>query len=130
MVSATKYRKLKGKQVDRNFLFSDFNNNNGNSEPKLNSEQNLVLQLVLQGQSIFLTGSAGTGKSFLLKKIITELQEKYGGERVGITSTTGTGAIIIGGATLHSYLGIGIVNSSNINFLSRRILVNSKARDH
>src|SRR5215213_4422251 len=103
---------------------------NDNSEPKLNQEQELVCQLVLQGKSIFLTGSAGTGKSFLLKKIIAELQKKHGGEQVGITSTTGTGAIIIGGSTIHSYLGIGMVNSSNRNFLLRRILANAKARNH
>ncbi|CAG8837999.1 19718_t:CDS:2, partial [Racocetra persica] len=51
---------------------------------------------------------AGTGKSFLLNHLIGLLQEKYGGEQVGITSTTGTGAIIIRGNTIHSYLGIGI----------------------
>lgn len=103
---------------------------NNNLELELNQEQKLVLQLVLQGQSIFLTGSAGTGKSFLLKKIIAELQKKYGGEEVGVTSTTGTGAIIIGGNTLHSFLGIGMINSSNRQFLLKRILVNSKARNH
>src|SRR6266498_2919887 len=103
---------------------------NDNSESKLNPEQELVRQLVLQGKSIFLTGSAGTGKSFLLKTIIADLQKKYGGEQVGITSTTGTGAIIIGGATIHSYLGMGMVNSSNRNFLLRRILANKKAQNN
>src|SRR5436305_13354346 len=115
------------KKLDNNQV-NQTDNNNSELEP--NQEQNLVLQLVIQGQSIFLTGSAGTGKSFLLKKIIAELQKKYGGEQVGITSTTGTGAIIIGGATLHSYLGVGMVNSSNRNFLLRRILVSAKARNH
>ncbi|MCE8162947.1 MAG: AAA family ATPase [Candidatus Moeniiplasma glomeromycotorum] len=104
--------------------------NNSELEPKLNEEQNLVCKLVLEGKSIFLTGSAGTGKSFLLKKIIADLQAKYGGEQIGITSTTGTGAIIIGGATLHSYLGIGIASNSDKSFLLRRILANSKARNH
>ncbi|CAN0219997.1 unnamed protein product, partial [Discosporangium mesarthrocarpum] len=32
-------------------------------------EQQHVLRLVLDGRSIFFTGAAGTGKSFLLKKI-------------------------------------------------------------
>ena len=36
----------------------------------LTKEQNNVLQAVLQGQSLFFTGSAGTGKSFLLRRII------------------------------------------------------------
>ena len=36
----------------------------------LNKEQNAVLQAVMRGQSVFFTGSAGTGKSFLMKRII------------------------------------------------------------
>ena len=36
----------------------------------LTSEQNQVLRTVKDGKNIFFTGSAGTGKSFLLKKII------------------------------------------------------------
>ena len=36
----------------------------------LNREQNAVLQAVMSGRSVFFTGSAGTGKSFLLKRII------------------------------------------------------------
>lgn len=37
---------------------------------KLNKEQMSVLEAVLRGRNIFFTGSAGTGKSFLLKRII------------------------------------------------------------
>ena len=36
----------------------------------LNKEQNMVLDAVMRGRSVFFTGSAGTGKSFLLKRII------------------------------------------------------------
>lgn len=32
-------------------------------------EQRYVLRLVLRGKSVFFTGAAGTGKSFLLKKL-------------------------------------------------------------
>ena len=39
----------------------------------LNVEQRRVFQAVLSGQNIFFTGSAGTGKSFLLKRIIGKL---------------------------------------------------------
>ncbi|CAG8527013.1 12631_t:CDS:2 [Racocetra persica] len=76
---------------------------------ELNKQQKSAQELVLAGKSIFLTGAAGTGKSFLLKHLIRLLQEKYSGEQIGITSTTGTGAIIIGGNTIHSYLGIGVI---------------------
>lgn len=43
------------------------------SNEKLNDEQDEILRSCLQGNSIFFTGSAGTGKSFLLKKIIGTL---------------------------------------------------------
>ena len=37
---------------------------------QLTVEQNRVIETVKKGRSIFFTGSAGTGKSFLLKRII------------------------------------------------------------
>ena len=36
----------------------------------LTREQNQILEMIKKGRSVFFTGSAGTGKSFLLKKII------------------------------------------------------------
>ena len=41
---------------------------------KLNKDQTAVLSTVKSGRSIFFTGSAGTGKSFLLRRVIG----KYG----------------------------------------------------
>src|SRR4051812_26810026 len=73
---------------------------------QLSTEQQLIKKLVLQGQNICFTGSAGTGKSFLLRELIAILQEKHGKNRVGITATTGTGAAVIGGTTLASLLGL------------------------
>lgn len=35
----------------------------------LSEEQQHVIDLVLQGRSVFVTGAAGAGKSFLLKKL-------------------------------------------------------------
>lgn len=40
---------------------------------RLNDEQNDVLRACINGKNVFFTGSAGTGKSFLLKKIISVL---------------------------------------------------------
>jgi ABC-type transport system involved in cytochrome c biogenesis ATPase subunit len=76
------------------------------SNNQLNSEQKLIKKLVLKGQNVCFTGSAGTGKSYLLRQLITLLQKKYGSNKVGITATTGTGADIIGGTTLASFLGL------------------------
>lgn len=80
-------------------------------EYTLSEEQLAVLDLILeQGQSVFFTGPAGTGKSFLLGRIIRELLNKYGGDpsSVAITASTGLAADNIGGRTLHSFAGIGL----------------------
>jgi len=53
-----------------------------------------------------LATSAGTGKSWLLTKIIWRLQDM--GRRVQVTAATGIAAIPLGGTTLHRFGGIGL----------------------
>ena len=53
-------------------------------------------------QNLFLTGSAGTGKSFTLKSIVNYLENK--GINYGLTALTGCAAALISGQTIHSYL--------------------------
>lgn len=62
------------------------------SSGKLNDEQNLVLKACIDGKNIFFTGSAGTGKSFLLKKIISVLPP----DGTVATASTGVAACLIG----------------------------------
>uniref|UniRef100_A0A8D3DCI2 ATP-dependent DNA helicase PIF1 n=1 Tax=Scophthalmus maximus TaxID=52904 RepID=A0A8D3DCI2_SCOMX len=70
---------------------------------KLNKEQAAVLGAVLSGKNVFFTGSAGTGKSFLLKRIMGSLPPKS----TFSTASTGVAACHIGGTTLHNFAGIG-----------------------
>ena len=77
----------------------------------LSEEQKGVLTAVVEdGKSIFFTGSAGTGKSVLMKSIITQLRSKHAKEpdRVAVTASTGLAAVNIDGTTLHSFAGIGL----------------------
>ncbi|KAK9885232.1 hypothetical protein WA026_010735 [Henosepilachna vigintioctopunctata] len=74
----------------------------------LDLEQKEVLQACLSGQNIFFTGSAGTGKSFLLRKIIGALPADV----TVATASTGVAACHIGGITLHQFAGIGIGSGS------------------
>lgn len=69
----------------------------------LNEQQKMILEACKSGRSIFFTGSAGTGKSFLLRKIISTLPP----DGTVATASTGVAACLIGGTTLHSFAGIG-----------------------
>ncbi|KAG9051525.1 hypothetical protein FS837_004035 [Tulasnella sp. UAMH 9824] len=58
---------------------------------ELSEEQQKILDKVKDGKSLFFTGSAGTGKSVLLRAIIAALQGKHGKSRVAVTAPTGIG---------------------------------------
>ncbi|XP_067997159.1 ATP-dependent DNA helicase PIF1 [Melanerpes formicivorus] len=70
---------------------------------RLSAEQEAVLGAVKSGKSVFFTGCAGTGKSFLLKKIVGSLPPNS----TYATASTGVAACHIGGTTLHAFAGIG-----------------------
>ncbi|KAN0100955.1 PIF1-like helicase domain containing protein [Tylopilus felleus] len=73
----------------------------------LSKEQRAVLEMVQRRENIFFTGSAGTGKSVLLRSIIDACGGK-GCPTLAITASTGIASVNIGGTTLHSWAGIGI----------------------
>ena len=56
--------------------------------------QSQALKILKSGCNVFLTGSAGTGKTFLLNKFISYLKKKK--IWVGITASTGIAATHIG----------------------------------
>jgi ATP-dependent DNA helicase PIF1 len=71
----------------------------------LNEKQQYAFDRIVEGKNVFLTGPGGTGKSEVIKQFRLQYHaSKY----IGVTSTTGISALIIGGQTLHSYLGIGL----------------------
>lgn len=96
----------------------------------LSDEQRKVLTLVAEGKkSVFFTGSAGTGKSVLLREIIRVLRQKYRREidRVAVTASTGLAACNVGGVTLHSFAGIGLGKEA-VPELVKKIKRNQKAK--
>ena len=72
----------------------------------LNHAQQTALDAVIQGRSIFLTGSGGTGKSFLISRVFKEI----GTRCIGLTALTGCAALLLHprARTLHSWAGIGL----------------------
>lgn len=72
----------------------------------LNEEQKSALELLASGENIFITGNAGTGKSYLVKAF-----DKYcEHENISLmkTAPTGVASLEIGGATLHSQFGLKV----------------------
>jgi ATP-dependent exoDNAse (exonuclease V) alpha subunit len=72
----------------------------------LSKDQEKVIELYLKGHNLFVSGGAGTGKSFLLNY----LKLNYSNNGLEITSSTGISAVNIGGSTIHSWAGIGLAN--------------------
>jgi len=72
----------------------------------MNTKQLEALNIVENGFNLFLTGSAGTGKSYTIKGIINFLE--LNNIEYGLTALTGCAAVLIKGQTIHSYLGLGI----------------------
>uniref|UniRef100_A0A914VT25 ATP-dependent DNA helicase PIF1 n=1 Tax=Plectus sambesii TaxID=2011161 RepID=A0A914VT25_9BILA len=70
---------------------------------QLSAEQKTVVKAVLSGVNVFFTGSAGTGKSLVLRRIVGFLPAST----TFITAATGVAACQIGGVTVHSFAGIG-----------------------
>ncbi len=70
----------------------------------------------LSGENnVFLTGGAGTGKS----TVISEFIKKQ--EAVAVLASTGTAAILLGGRTLHSFFGLGIMEGGMDSVIERAL---------
>lgn len=72
----------------------------------MNPEQQYAYDHIIRGNSVILTGAAGTGKTYVLNKIIKWAHENK--RDMGVCAMTGAAALLIGGRTLHSFLGIGL----------------------
>lgn len=81
-----------------------------------------IINYIKEKANIFITGHAGTGKSYILNK----LKEKY--PDIVITSTTGIAAVNVKGQTLHSWAGVGICNHS-IDYVVKKILSKSSLKN-
>lgn len=71
--------------------------------------QDEALDILKMGKNVYLTGPAGSGKTFLLNKYIDYLRKNN--KEVGVTASTGIAATHMGGVTIHSWSGMGIKDS-------------------
>ena len=69
-------------------------------------KQKTALDILKAGRNVYLTGAAGTGKTYVLNEYIKYLKER--GVKIGVTASTGIAATHLSGMTIHSWTGIGI----------------------
>lgn len=73
---------------------------------ELSFEQSNALELLRSGENVFLTGGAGSGKSFLIRQFMKEIETT----EMPILASTGAAAVLLGGRTFHSFFGLGIMD--------------------
>lgn len=108
----------------------------------LTDEQLSVINLLLNGENVFLTGGGGVGKSYLLSAIYTEfpgLKQRLSKRknpdcvsklpRIQMCALTGCAALLLGhkAKTVHSWAGIGLGKES-VAELYIKICRNRKAK--
>ena len=86
---------------------------------ELSIEQQKVLDEFKSGKNIFITGPGGTGKSFIIKKIVEEAEKVN--KNIQVTAMTGCAAILLecNAKTIHSWSGLGIANGTMYNNIDK-----------
>jgi len=85
--------------------------------------QEKALAILKSGKNVFLTGSAGTGKTYVLNQYIEYLKERK--VVVAVTASTGIAATHMNGMTIHSWAGIGVKE-----FITQGNLVSMKSKKY
>ena len=86
-----------------------------NFQAQLSSEQTKALELLESGENVFVTGGAGSGKSFLIRAFMSNHDPKT----FPILASTGAAAVLLGGRTFHSFFGLGIMEGGTKATLDR-----------
>ena len=73
------------------------------TEPELCKEQADLVNLIVSGANVFYTGSAGCGKSTVLRSFVKQLKEH--GKTVKIIAPTGRSALDVSGTTFWTFAG-------------------------
>ena len=78
-------------------------------------KQTTAFDILKSGHNVFITGSAGTGKTYLLRLFIDYLKER----RIipAIVAPTGIAASHLKGQTVHSYFSLGIRDSIDDGYI-------------
>ena len=70
-----------------------------------------MAQRALQGESVFISGPAGVGKSTTIRFVVQEFMRRgVAADDIFMTASTGVAAALVGGITIHSFAGIIAIN--------------------
>ncbi|WP_182405188.1 AAA family ATPase [Psychrobacter sp. GP33] len=92
--------------------------------------QSSALDILKTGQNVFLTGSAGSGKTYTLNQYINYLRARR--VPVAVTASTGIAATHMNGTTIHSWSGIGIkdeLSERDLTNLARKQFLADRLKD-
>lgn len=92
-----------------------------NSKNIIRMKQLQALDILKSGENVFLTGSAGAGKTYVLNQYIEYLKSRK--IRVAVTASTGIAGTHMGGGTIHSWSGIGVkthITSADLRNMSAK----------
>lgn len=108
-----------------NFSKSHENNITVTSMSELTPSQEQAIKLLDSGLNVFLTGKAGTGKSYLVDHFVDKHPEKS----IIKCAPTGVAALKIGGATIHRTFGVPVrlLGHNDICTLSEKLEILEKA---
>jgi ATP-dependent DNA helicase PIF1 len=93
----------------------------------LTALQEDALKYMKTGNNVFLTGQAGTGKTYLLKIFIDWFNTNNDEKELVITSTTGLSALLINGMTINRFAGIGLADK-DLEYYYKKILKNANIK--
>ena len=80
-------------------------------------KQATALDILKTGKNVFLTGSAGAGKTYTINQYLHYLRARD--VAVAVTASTGIAATHMNGMTIHSWAGIGISNELTAKDIAR-----------
>lgn len=88
---------------------------------QLTNDQQKAWELLNSSDNVFITGFAGSGKSFIINKFQSE-------NHYAILASTGAAALLVGGSTLHSFFGLGAMQFRD-DLIIEKALRNPRVKD-